>query len=179
MVPQRWSHVVWAPPGHWCHEMHSSSHIRMRTWCTWSPVQTSVSRTYAVVCWAREAARATRHPRPLMAVSCCVVAVASIQHRWSWPSAAAAGSTGAASSSADSASGSWRCTHAGDVPSSAQHHLRGPGKANNLNISHHLPQEILVVFLFFLFGLVFGSSSYLLPKIGRQPQGHHQGAPQA
>lgn len=165
---------MWAPPGHWYHGMHSSSHIQMRTWCTWSPVQTSASRTCAVVCWARGAAHATKRPRPLMAVSCCAAAVASTRHRWSWPSAAAAGSTGAASSSADSASDSWRCTHAGDC---AQHHLRGPGKANNLNsLPPPTPRHTGCIFCF---GLVFGSSSYLLPKIGRQPQGRQPGPPRA
>lgn len=48
------------------------------------------------------------------------------------------------------------------VPVCAQDHLRGPGKANNLNsLPPPTPKDTGCIFCF---GLVFGSSSYLLPK---------------
>lgn len=166
MAPLRWSHAVWGPPERWCRVTHSSSRIQMRTWCTWSPAQTSASRTCAAACWARGAARATRRPRPSTAVSCCAVAAASTQHRWSWLSAAAANSTGAASSSAGSANGWWSYTHAGDCrPACAQQPPSGPGKADNLNSP--LPPTPKDTGYIFCFGLVFGSSCYLLLKPGR------------
>lgn len=178
MVPPRWSHAAWVPPGHWCRATRSSSRTRMRTWCTWSPAQTSVSRTCAVACWAQGAARATRRPRPSMAVSCCAVAAASTRHRWSWPSAAAANSTGAALSSAGSASGWWSCTRAGDCrPVRAQQPPSGPGKADNLNSPPPpIPKDTGYIFCF---ALVFGSSCYLLPKPGRRPKGTNWGLPEA
>lgn len=178
MVPPRWSHAVWGPPGRWCRATHSSSRIQMRTWCTWSPAQTSASRTCAAACWARGAARATRRPRPSTAVSCCAVAAASTRHRWSWLSAAAANSTGAALSSAGSASGWWSCTHAGDCrPACAQQPPSGPGKADNLNSPHYPPQKILVIF-FVLVWFLGPHVIYYRNQAG-DPKGTNWGLPEA
>lgn len=48
------------------------------------------------------------------------------------------------------------------VPVCAQDHLRGPGKADNFNsLPPPTPKDTGCIFCF---GLVFGSSSYLLPK---------------
>lgn len=61
------------------------------------------------------------------------------------------------------------------VPVCAQHHLRGPGKADNLNsLPPPTPRDTGCIFCF---GLVFGSSSYLLPKIEGNPKGTNQGLP--
>lgn len=69
------------------------------------------------------------------------------------------------------------------VPACARDHLRGPGKANNLNsLPSPTPKDTGCIFCF---GLVFGSSSYLLPKKKKQtnkqagnPKGTHQGLPE-
>lgn len=64
------------------------------------------------------------------------------------------------------------------VPACARDHLRGPGKANNLNsLPPPTPKDTGCIFCF---GLVFGSSSYLLPKNKKtgNPKGTHHGLPE-